>query len=526
MQKSMNRFIGVLAPLLLAVLMMASCKKENDRTNWNVDVLAPLLYTSLTLENIIPDSLLSYDENELVYLSYSDTILRFNLDTLIQIPDTAIVESFSMPIGLPNAPPGAQITNIQDEIMLNANNVELRKAVIREGIIQVKVTSTFEAPILCTYSIPSAKLNGTPLEIEVVIPGSSEFLLPVDVSNYEIDLTTGSQPFNRIPTVLTVRTDPNGGNVALSIGQGFELETSFIGVIPRFAEGYFGQQTSSSGPEVEQFNAFNIIESGSIDLEQVYVNLEIRNGVGVDIRANIHEFNAINSQTGANIGLNHSILQTPVNLNRATYSGSQINYSSYTVELDHTNSDIKQMLESFPNAISVAADLELNPLGNVSNHHDFAFDNSTIEGLIDVNIPLCLIAEELQLADTSDFSVGEDDALQNVNSGKLTLQLTNGFPLEGWLGLIAINGDEGTVLLNDGHFPAAITNAENVVIAPVSQQINITLDAGQMEKLRNATQLSIRARFSTTGLTQHVKLYRHYKLDAKLIADFNYHVNN
>lgn len=522
----MNRHSRSIASLLCALLMMAGCKKENDRTNWNVDVLAPLIYTSLTLENIIPDSLLSYDENELVYLSYNDTILRFNLDTLIQIPDTTIVESFTMPIGLPNAPPGAQITNIQDEIALTANNVELRRAVIREGVIQVKVTSTFEAPILCSYSIPSATLNGMPLEIEAVIPGNSEFILPVDLSGYEIDLTMGSQPFNRIPTLLTVRTDPNGGNVALSIGQGFELETSFIGVIPRFAEGYFGQQTASSGPEVEQFNVFNIIESGSLDLEQVYVNLEIRNGVGVDIRANIHEFNAINSQTGTNVGLNHSIMQSPVNLNRATYSGSQINYSSYSVELDHTNSDIKQMLESFPNAISVAADLELNPLGNVSNHHDFAFDNSTIEGIIDVNIPLCLIAEELQLADTTDFSVGEDDALQNVNSGKLTLQLTNGFPLEGWIGLIAINDTESAVLLNDGHFQSAITDGDNVVIAPVSQQININLDAGQMEKLKNASQLSIRARFSTSSLTQHVKLYRHYKLDAKLIADFNYHVNN
>lgn len=516
--------------LLLATFVFGACKKEGDRANWNVDALLPLFEASLTLGDIIPDSLISYDENELVYLSFNDTIFRFELDTLVQLPDTSFLEEFNWPIEL-SVPPGTQISNIQDEQELQSNDIELRRVRLQEGTIEVVVNSTFPGAILCTYTIPDATLNGVPLEVEGLVPAASDgnpgqFSLLVDVSGYEIALTNGSEPFNRMRTSLSVRTDPDGEEINLSPGQGFDLTTYFSGIVPEFAEGYFGQQINESDPEIQEFDAFEIIEGGTIDLEAVNVNFEIRNGLGVDIRANILALNALRTDLGTSIGINHPIIGSPVNLNRATRNGNEVNYSSYEVTFDENNSSIAEMLESFPNAFEAAAILELNPLGNVSNHYDFAFASSTIDGVLSVEIPLCLIAEELQLSDTSAFDVSDDEFFNGVNSGTIVLQVQNGFPLNGIIDLIALNSEGIQTLLGDGAFQSGTTNADNEVISPYYSELVISLDEEGVEKLRLADELVIKARFSTSGISQYVKMYSHYTLDVKAIADFNYHVNH
>lgn len=528
----MNRNHHIFIALFLAVIGgLASCRKDSGRANWHVDALLPLVKAELTIADIIPDSLLSYDENEQVYLSFSDTIVRFSLDTLIQLPDTAIEESFNWFVGI-EVPAGTQISNIADEIEVQANDIELRKAIVQQGTISLSLVSTFPGAVIANYSIPNATLNGVPLQISELVPeglaGSPTVVtLEVDVSGYELDFTNGSEPFNRLPSLLTLTLDPDGPPVQLAPGNNFTLTTSFNGLVPAYAEGYFGQQATNSNSETQDINAFDIIESGTIDLDDVNVNLRILNGVGVDIRATINTFNALNSSTGTNVGLNHQIVGNAVNLNRATQSGGQVSSSVYDVALNNNNSDIDLMLESLPDAFVIDANLELNPLGNISNHHDFAFAESSIEGILDVNIPLCLIANELQLSDTSDFSLGDAEETEDIISATLKLRLSNGFPLEGWIGLIALVPDEAPlVLLDEGYFSAAITDSDNEVIAPSPQQIEVTAEADQFEKLLRAEKIVIRARFSTSSLSQHVKIRKNHKIDIQIIADLNYHVNN
>lgn len=516
--------------LALAFATTWGCQKNNDRTNWNTDALIPLAYANLSIGDLIADSLLEVDENELVSLSFSDTIFTLKLDTLIDLPDTSVTEFFNIPIQF-EVPPGTQLSNIAEDIRIESNDIDLRRATIQEGTVLLNLNSTFQGTVIATYTIPDATLNGVPLTVTESVPAASEgspssISLIVDVSGYNLDFTNGDEPFNSLPTLLTVVADPNGEPLSVSAGDGFELTTSFQGLRPSFAEGYFGQQTTDTGSELQEINAFNIIESGSIDLDEVSVNLKILNGLGVDIRANIQSFNALNSSLATNVGLNHTLIGSPINLNRATYSGETIYYSEYNIDLNNNNSDIDLMLESLPDAFETEAELELNPLGNVSNHHDFAFSKSTIAGVLDVDIPLCLIAEQLQLADTSDFSMGNEETLDNINSGTLIIQIDNGFPLEGWIDLIAINDEESTrTLLNDGHFLSSMTDSENIVSSATFSQISIALDRSDIEWLKSAGQIIIRARFNTSNLNEHIKIYSNYNIDLRVIADFNYNIN-
>lgn len=516
----------------LILMLVSGCRKDKDSTSWDVDALAPLVYTSLSIDNLIPDSLVTYDENELVFLSFTDTVLNLELDTLIQLPDTSIIESFSFPVGGISFPAGAQLENIEEEIEIESGNVELKYASIQSGTIVIDLISTFQGAVICNYIIPDATLNGEPLMIEELVPAASSeepaiLQFTFDVSGYDLDFTNGSEPFNHLPTSFTIVTDPDGPPLPVSIGDGFELTTTFQAVTPAYAEGYFGQQVIETGVETQEINAFDIFESGSLDIDQVNIDLRILNGFGADIRTTLHQFNSSNSFTNNSVGLNHSIMNAPINLNRATHPFGSPVPSVYDIELTETNSDIDQMLENFPDAFEIEATLELNPLGNISNHHDFAYAESTISGLLDINIPLCLIAEDLQLADTTDFSLGEEDALNNVNSGRLIVQITNGFPLEGDLWIEALDENDELLrnLVPDGYFSAGMTNENYLVTNPVYSEISIPVDLDIIEDLRQSTNLVIRARLSTSSTTSHVKIYKHYQLDVKVVADLNYHVD-
>lgn len=531
--KTMSLQHRIVLIFVLSLVLLSGCRKDEDGTSWDVDALAPMVYTSLSIEDLIPDSLVTYDENELVFLSFTDTVINLELDTLIQLPDTSITESFSFPAGGFEIPAGTQLENIEEEIKIESGDIELKYASIQSGTIIIDLISTFQGAVICSYEIPDATLNGQPLTIEELVPGAQpgeptvlQFIF--DVSGYDLDFTNGSEPFNHLPTSFTVTSDPDGPPLPISIGNGFELITTFQEVTPAYAEGYFGQQVIETGVETQEINAFDIIEGGSLDIDQVNIGLRILNGFGADIRATLHQFDANNSLSNNSVGLNHSVMNSPINLNRATHPFGSPIPSVYDIELTESNSDIDLMLENLPDAFEIDATLELNPLGNISNHHDFAYAESTISGLLDINIPLCLIAEDLQLADTTDFSLGEDEALNNVNSGRLIIQITNGFPLEGDLQLEAFN-EEGELLtdqlITDGYFAAGMTDENHQVTSSVYSELNIPLDQEIIETLRQAERMLIRAKLSTSSTSTHVKIYNHYQLDVKVVADINYHVN-
>ncbi len=517
--------------MLILLIVVIGCRKNGDKTNWHIDALAPLVYSSLTIDKLVPDSLVSYNDNGLVSLVFSDTLLKFELDTLIQLPDTTIVSTFSLPIFGITVPPGTAFSAIEDEIEINSNDIELKYAKIRSGKIVVELVSTFKGPILCTFQIPGATLNGESLSVTQLVPAATEDEASTvqhvfDVSGYKVDFTNGNEPFNHLPTVLNIMTDPDGEPLLLQATDNVLLTTTFQDLTPEYAEGYFGQQLVNTGSERESFDAFNFIESGTIDLNEVDVNLKILNGFGVDIRATLFQFDAENQLNNSVISLNHPILGSPINLNRATHPDGYPVPSVYELSLNQGNSDIDQMLESFPDAVAIEADLELNPLGNISAHHDFAYAESRIDGIIDVKIPLSLIADNVVLADTMTFSAGS--VFDNILSGNLMVRINNGFPLEGFLSLYAFNSeDENTVLiLNNGHFASGITNAEQVVVTPQHSEILIPFDTEIIEHLNQSDKLIIRAQLTTSSLAQYVNIYKHYAINVKLVGDFNYHVND
>src|SRR3954464_9183703 len=72
------------------LLVLSGCRKENSKPQWDIAVVGPLLHASLTVDQLIADSLLATDGTGAQFISIDEILSTFDLDTLAEVPDTSI----------------------------------------------------------------------------------------------------------------------------------------------------------------------------------------------------------------------------------------------------------------------------------------------------------------------------------------------------------------------------------------------------------------------------------------------------
>lgn len=84
--------------IVLLSAVFSSCNRgPESRPSWDVNILAPLLNTSLSIDDLISDSLLLENSDHSVSLVFSNSLYKFSLaDQAIKIPDTTIKAGFSL----------------------------------------------------------------------------------------------------------------------------------------------------------------------------------------------------------------------------------------------------------------------------------------------------------------------------------------------------------------------------------------------------------------------------------------------
>lgn len=525
MKKASFWFIGL-------SLLVFSCRKSLEKPSWDVDLIGPIVYSSLGLEDMIPDSLLQVNPDSSVTLVFNSTIYELSLDTLVVIPDTTVNEIFKLPAFAPpvNVNPGQQLFTQTDESSFNVSDVELTDAILLEGSCEVVLSSTINQPTDFTYSIPYATLNGIPFLQTITIPAGSiatpsSVTATFDLSGYELDLRGINHPYNSYTTIMTVTMSANGLPTVVTNTDIVNVQAGFYGLRPSFAKGYFGNRVISSPGESTYFDLFDKIVAGTLDIDQVNVDLKLTNWIGIDAGTVISLIEASNTSLGTAQTLNNSLIGNTIHLNRAINTGYTSNPTNYTVSLDEINSNIDDLLELLADEFTFAFDMEINPLGDISGHNDFIYHDKTFKADLNITLPLNLIANGLTLADTLDIALDKGEN-GYVTEGVFQVDVKNGFPLDGNLQLYFFdqNGNPVDSIVSSGTIPTAVTNISNIVTAPSNSMVEFRLNQSQMERLYNHERMILKVIFNTSSLTQHVSIYSHYKIDLKIRGDFNYHI--
>lgn len=513
-------------------MLLFGCRRDVEKANWDVDALAPLIKTSLNLEDLLPDSILQTNPDTSLKLVYQENIFDVNVDSLFQIPDTTVTDVYTIPFSSSVAP-GGTFYSESEEYGLNVNNgVGLNYAEIESGYIEVEIISEVEERIIVTYTISSATKNGDTLVLNDIVNAASPgnpavYSRLIDISGYDLDLTGISKAeVNTLVTRAVAIVDTNALNpVNLVAGQKITFNNKLIDIVPFFVRGYFGNQFYSY-TDVTSISDFNMIAGGTLDIEDVDVDIEFRNGIGVDAQMVINQFGTRNTNNTTSANLAHSIIGSPININRSVLTGSvpEVTYTNYLIDVNTNNSNIDQLIELFPNELVYDIDLMINPLGNVSGNNDFVYKKHVLEANLNVEFPLSLIANNLTLQDTVSFSLTQQSETGRINDGTLFIYANNGFPFDA-----VIQMDLYDEL---GNYLQALDVSSIIKAAPVNASLRVTnkresilaipLDKISIDHLYQASDIVVRIGFTTVPQTQYIKIYEEYAIDLKVVGDFSY----
>ncbi len=517
---------------ILLIVFAFSCKREP--ISWDVDSLIPILRTKMTVQQAIPDSMISVGSNNELNLIYKGTLIDFKLDSVLSMPDTTTTDIFSWPIGSITLLPGQVFLSDTNFTRFDMGGANLTHLFIQSGSINLTLTSSLQGPSVMEYSLPTATKNGVPFFVKESIPAGSAsnpalINKTYDLSGYDISLTgINNDNYNVLANAHRAYIDFSSAPVIISAGDRFVASNTFSGVTPSYARGSFGSEFIQESAIGETLDAFENIAGGTINLEEVSMVFEIKNEVGIDATIKVNDLTGNNTYNNSAITLQSPLSNGEINLNRATEINgikSGINPSVYTQNIDNSNSNIAAFVGNLPNQLSYDFDIQLNPVGNVSNSNDFIYNNTGISIDLDTEIPLNFNAHDLILIDTSDFEMEgtSQDDLSKIISGYINLHADNWYPfaLDAQFYLL----DSNNVIIDSVFsMPQSIQGGIpvfGVVDTPVYSFLQAPVNRAKIDHLYQTKSIItlIKINSSTTGTAQ---IFDNYFIDLSIVGDFKY----
>lgn len=189
----------ILAIILLGIVFLVGCKKD-EKTEWDTELLTPIGRTTLSIENLIKDSLAKANGNNTVNLTYRSTIYELSLaDQFIKIPDTSIQQNISVS-SLALSQTSIDIKNSLGSLAQNLQASSDPSQQFLGGFLISNNNKNVAIPALNGYNTPPFVFDGSAyfqmIEIE---KGSLDFWvvnhMPIPITNVAFEIknhTTGT----------------------------------------------------------------------------------------------------------------------------------------------------------------------------------------------------------------------------------------------------------------------------------------------------------------------------------------------
>jgi len=311
------------------------------------------------------------------------------------------------------------------DVSFELDDVLLKKAILRNGEIEIEAVNTIQDTVKILYEIPGATLNGIPFVLNTTLPpapvdGSITVTEIFDFSNYELDLTGElGDTVNTLYTSSIGRIDSSGTLTHISLNDdSLFYSLKLKNLFPRYIEGYIGQDTIAVDTTTVEFDVFKNM-SGHIDIQEAEVSLKISNGFGVSTSLEIEKLSTTNAK-GTELILSGEVASDNILVPAA--NNNPISYAEKTIVFDEINSNIDNILESFPKSLFLRSKAYINPNNNNSG---FIYDSHGITSSIKIEIPLSFSSNGLILKDTVNINV---ESINEISAVNFKLIVENGYP--------------------------------------------------------------------------------------------------
>lgn len=443
-------------------------------------------------------------------------------------------------------------TFVSDLVGFNTSGIGIKEIYLRTGEIFIEAFSSLEDTLYVTYEVPnlvSAFGSGQKMVIQGKIPpaiGGNYGVTnqTISLQNYLFTLNgrgvDGMSPdtVNAFLQNLIARIQYTGNMVTITKSDTIMIKAGIRNMTPLKATGYFGEELISVGPNEIKIDVFDKVLSGNLQLDEVSVALNVKNGLGSSIKATLKSLQSV-SATGTVVSVDLSG-QDEIFVGAATDNNSFTNSVNYAQTQKVFNSvttpNLKEFIENFPQKIRYAMDFEINhnlpvpDLGAIVANPppNFAYYDHLVSGDVQIEVPLKLIADSLVLRDTMRFNYSGEIA-DAINTGNFGLVVSNCFPFNAFVSLVLMdeNYQQLDTLILKGSIQKAVLQNGSKQTQKVLSFIPIRGDVSVINQLKQAKYIMAQIGFNTASQGNQKKyIYSHYRLDLTLTANVNYTLKN
>jgi hypothetical protein len=525
----MTRTLKLIALLLVII---TGCRKPSG-ANWDVDVVLPIVNSTMNIRNFAGDTLFGADNSGLLHLIYNRQVAAIMMDSLLKLPDTTIHMKFpDQPIPFTyTLNPGDKLpfTDPVDLKFNISNGVQLTRVDVRNSTLNLKFSNTASQPVDLIYQLPGAIKNGARFTIsETVPPGINSLQKSYDLSGYSISMRgVSGKDVNAISQTYTITVNPNADTLVLQPGQGAEIDVTYSEIVPQYVEGYFGNSVIKMQADTTRINLAEEFRPTNFMLSEATMAFRIVNEFGADFRANIYNVKSINTHDAKVITLATNKLSA-ININRAVNNGSAPVSTTWSTVFNSSNSNIVPFISNLPDELTYQGEVQINPPPLQNTQHDFAYYKTGLRIFADIDIPLRFTADNFRLETNAGTDFTNVEQLNNVNSGNFIINVTNGFPFAARLQAYMVDAAgvviDSMLVAGQNLIAAGQYVGQNPVETPAFTQLQVPLGEGRIENLKKCKSVKISTLFIMPGAGAEVTIYDHYTIDVKIIAELNYHV--
>ena len=514
---------------LFILLFATSCKKE--KTTWNSDWNAPLVHGKLTISDLIPNNVTENNDNY-ASLIFNDTVYSFSIDTLIKLPDTTLVQKAATSFPNLTLQPGNLITSLGVDQLYDLGEIQLKRLIVQEGTAIITITSPWTGKSKVEFKFPKTKDgNGDTFAKEYYLPAGSQsnpsvVTETISMKNFDFDLTGSlGTLYNNITADAKIISAEETNSFVVYNSDTVTIKMEFKDMTAKYAKGYFGEYVITDTTSISIVQMKQVM-ANSLALDSINLDLSIKNGFKLITQATFHQLKGINSNTLSEVELNFPQLNNTININPA--SGGLYDYvaSSYDIPINSNNSNVLNFIENLPDSIDVGFTIHINPNGNTSGGDDEFYPNSSLDLLLDGELPLKFSADNLVLSDTFDLDFTQNSSA-TVENGSITIKYENGFPLSlnATIDLLDESGSVLETLTPNAEIISGVYNSTNSTTTPSKGSMTFMINNESMPNLESTKQMLFHVGFSTDQ-TNTIKInmadYFNFNLYSDLNIKFNF----
>lgn len=482
------------------------------------EFVVPLLYGSLSIEDIIKDSDIDYleidDDNFITVVAHSSTTSP-TADQLLFLIDQFI--PYSLPIEL--NPVQKTDTVIQTTFTANFNfgiGEVLDSLALNGGVFQFEVsepqmaTDGFQASI--TATIPKAyDKDGNPLTVSVNLNETATVSLDnVTFEFFSEDNGTKNSANNfDIDYTIHITGPGQSRSYTLDFDHTFQ-EFEFSGLYGDIMMIEFDLPGDTIAIPI-----YDRWEDGMISFADPMVILKADNSFGFMTHVHIDTLQAVNNNQQVPLETLDPVSITPWIIENAEYPGhsalSVLNLNRETSNLDDfINLPPKEVIYAM-RGVLLSDDLT----------QGFILETSKLDFDIEIRLPLHISINNFILKES--FSISPGDVADYAEKLELHMDITNKFPLDAILQFTFVdkNGNKLFTLFDspEGEYiiASAVVNEHGEVVSPTNKESSLALTAQKIQMLKETESLEVRVKLQTAEQgSVPVKIYTHQAIDLKM----------